>query len=130
MKYFDLCTLSNDNEILLVGLTEDSFLSYLNSIEKRALVKHVKNGQLIVDNLLAIGNSPNRFISLELKDGKVDLKSAKRISATEFIKQKSLQLLQKNYKNVRKAHSFRCGMDSTKIKKKNVYVDIENIHIL
>lgn len=97
MKYFDLCTLSNDNEILLVGLTEDSFLSYLNSIEKRALVKHVKNGQLIVDNLLAIGNSPNRFISLELKDGKVDLKSAKRISATEFIKQKSLQLLQKNY---------------------------------
>ena len=24
MKYFDLCTLSNDNEILLVGLTEDS----------------------------------------------------------------------------------------------------------
>ena len=42
MKYFDLCTLSNDNEILLVGLTEDSFLSYLNSIEKRALVKHVK----------------------------------------------------------------------------------------
>lgn len=31
--------------------------------------------------------------------------------------------------NVRKAHTFRCGMDSTKIKN-NVYVDIENIHIL
>lgn len=30
---------------------------------------------------------------------------------------------------VRKAHSFRCGMDSTKYKD-NVYVDIENIHIL
>ncbi|MDY5903699.1 MAG: type II toxin-antitoxin system RnlB family antitoxin [Succinivibrio sp.] len=97
MKYFDLCKLSNDNEILLVGLTEDSFLSYLNSIEKRVLVKYVKNGLLIIDNLLAIGNSPNRFISLELKDGKVDLKSVKRISASEFIKQKSLQLLQKNY---------------------------------
>ena len=89
MKYFDLCKLSNDNEILLVGLTEDSFLSYLNSIEKRALVKYVKNGLLIIDNLLAIGNSPYRFISLELKDGNVDLKSVKRISASEIIKQKS-----------------------------------------
>ena len=28
---------------------------------------------------------------------------------------------------VRKAHSFRCGMDSTKYRD-NVYVDIENIH--
>jgi hypothetical protein len=28
---------------------------------------------------------------------------------------------------VRKAHSFRCGMDSTKYKD-NMYVDIENIH--
>ena len=30
---------------------------------------------------------------------------------------------------MRKAHSFRCGIDSTKYKN-NVYVDIENIHIL
>ena len=29
-----------------------------------------------------------------------------------------------------KAHSFRSGMDSTKYKKNNVYVYIENIHIL
>ena len=29
-------------------------------------------------------------------------------------------------RNVRKAHSFRCGMDSIN----NVYVDIENIHIV
>ena len=29
-------------------------------------------------------------------------------------------------RDVRKAHSFRCGMDSTN----NAYVDIENIHIL
>lgn len=32
-------------------------------------------------------------------------------------------------RDVRKAHSFKCGMDSTKYKN-NVYVDIKNIHIL
>lgn len=48
-----------------------------------------------------------------------------RVTRSDIIGDKHCHLQQ----YVRKAHSFRCGMDSTKYKD-NVYVDIENIHIL
>ena len=62
-----------------------------------------------------------KLVKSLLKDVVDDFNNAKEESMLKFF-----DVL---YKNVRKAHSFRCGMDSTKIKN-NVYVDIENIHIL
>ena len=97
MKYFDLCALSNDNEILLLGLTIDSFISYVSSVEKRAPVKRISKGKIIVDRLLKIGDVSNRYVSFSIEDGKIKLDSINLVYPTEQIKQKSLQLLQKNY---------------------------------
>lgn len=84
----------NMNEYLIVCLDYDSVLNYLDEVEND-LAKHVQQCELIVDQLLVSGNGKNRFISCCFCDGKIDLKTAKNLSANCEVRKISSEILSK-----------------------------------
>ncbi|MDD5021927.1 MAG: type II toxin-antitoxin system RnlB family antitoxin [Endomicrobiaceae bacterium] len=99
-KIFDLST--EEYQKILICLTYDSILSYLNHIEKEKILKK-SQGVLIIDQLLVTGNQNNRFISCEYSMGKLNLSTAKNIKPDISVHKITMNFLRQNLDIVNKS---------------------------
>lgn len=80
MEKFYIYTINNCNykdcDYLLMNLTYESILNYINDIQSEL---ESNTGSIIIDQLLATGDNINRFIKCNIIDGKLDLTSASSI---------------------------------------------------
>jgi len=78
MKEFVSKILSNDEKfkILIVCLTYESLLGFINDIEKE-IPENLFMGKILIDQLLATGNGKNRFLSFDFLNKSIIISSAK-----------------------------------------------------
>lgn len=86
MKEYEIIWLSNDNyTCFFVMLVTDSILNYIDEIHVREL-NHLKSGKILIDQLLATGNSKNRYIECEVLNGKIMLSTAENTTVNQQYK--------------------------------------------
>lgn len=97
MKNYDIQTLNNNIfKGLLLCLTSDSIMDYLDKLENEAIILN-SSGIVLIDQLLLTGNNPSRFISCSFNYGKFDFTTAKNVNPSDALKKISIDLLQKNF---------------------------------
>ena len=82
----------------VIGLTYKSILEYLPLIQKELEKDYLFTGAVLIDQLLSAGNGKNRFIQCVVKNGKIDLTTAKNIIPTEIFKKITSEELRRNGK--------------------------------
>jgi len=97
LSNYSLYQLNNDQyDYLLLCLTYESILNYLNQLENDQLIQN-HSGKLLIDQLLVTGNGKNRFIACEFKNGEIILSTAINVTPENKYKNLSIRLLQQNY---------------------------------
>ena len=86
----------NKDQYYLICMDYNNILSYLDEIEKEALIKN-NQGELIIDQLLVVGNGRNRFITCQFSYGKIKLNTAKNIDGSDVFKCISLEIFRKYF---------------------------------
>lgn len=81
---------------LVLCLTFESLLSYINKIEK-ALSETEKDEIILIDQLLITGDGSNRFMSCLFSKGKFDFRTAHTVIPEEFYRKETVEFLHDNY---------------------------------
>lgn len=102
----------------LLWLSFESFIDHLSSIEKSPNMFNV-SGKILIDQLFLTGNSDNRFISCDFKDGKLDLKTARVVYPVDFFRKETVDWLHNNYSYVE--NSILTEVQRKKIKESIVF---------
>ena len=82
----------------VIGLTYKSILEYFPVIQKEVEKDNLYTGAILIDQLLSAGNGKNRFIQCVVKEGIIDLSTAKNIIPTEVFKKITSEELRRNRK--------------------------------
>lgn len=97
MSNYLLYQLNNDQyDYLLLCLTYESILNYLDQLENDQLIQN-SSGKLLIDQLLVTGNGKNRFIACDFKHGEIILSTAINVTPENKYKDLTIKLLQQNY---------------------------------
>ena len=80
----------------LLLLSTESIFEYIDSIENSANMINA-TGKVLIDQLFLTGVNSNRFISCELQNGRLDLKTACVVCPTEDLRKETIEWLQNNY---------------------------------
>lgn len=83
----------------LLLLSTESIFDYLDSIENSPNMINA-TGKVLIDQLFITGVNSNRFISCELQNGRLDLKTACVVCPTEDLRKETIDWLQDNYEYV------------------------------
>lgn len=95
-KYFMFWTDVEHYKRFILGLGKDTFLNYSSDLEKE-LAEENFTGIILVDELLAKGNTENRFLQCEVKEGKILSQTARNVvPISYFSKKTSLFLFNKD----------------------------------
>ena len=82
----------------VIGLTYKSILEYFPVIQKEVEKDNLYTGAILIDQLLSAGNGKNRFIQCVVKEGIIDLSTAKNIIPTDVFKKITSEELRRNRK--------------------------------
>lgn len=82
----------------VIGLTYKSILEYFPTIQLEVGKDAFYTGSILIDQLLSAGNGKNRFIQCAIKEGKIDLTTAKNIVPQELFKKITSEELRRNRK--------------------------------
>ena len=82
----------------VIGLTYRSILEYFPMIQLEVEKDAFYTGSILIDQLLSAGNGKNRFIQCTVKEGKIDLTTAKNIVPQELFKKITSEELRRNRK--------------------------------
>ena len=88
----------NDIGWYVIGLTYKSIFEYFSLIQKEVAKDVLFSGAIVIDQLLSAGNGKNRFIQCIVKNGKIDLTTARNIIPTEIFKKITSEELRRNGK--------------------------------
>ena len=81
-KYYKLYRLNTDNyDCLVICLSYESIFTYIDVLQKAILESGIKNGTILIDQLLISGNGKNRFLALNFTNGLFDYTTAKNTDA-------------------------------------------------
>lgn len=81
-KFFKIYNLNADlYDCMVVCLTYESIFSYIDALQKAISDSGVKNGTVLIDQLLISGNGKNRFLTIKYSNGSFDYTSAKNTEA-------------------------------------------------
>ena len=80
----------------LLWLSFESLIDHLSSIEEAPNMVN-SSGKILIDQLFITGDGDNRFISCDFKNGKLDFKTARIVSPTDFFRKETIQWLHDNY---------------------------------
>ena len=81
---------------LVLCLSFETLLYYINRIEK-ALSDITKDAIILIDQLMITGDGPNRFMSCEFSNGRLDYKTAQIVAPTESFRKEIVEFLHNNY---------------------------------
>ena len=73
----------DDYDRCVLCLSFKSLLSYIKEIEAE-LAEEMKEGRILIDQLLVTGNEANRFVSCVFSNGRLDFKTAQNVTPAEF----------------------------------------------
>lgn len=97
MKEYVIKKISKDGyDRFLLWLSIESLYDHLDSIEESLNMLNT-SGKILIDQLFITGNSPNRFISCEFKDRKLDFQTAYIVNPTEIFRKKTVDWLHNHY---------------------------------
>lgn len=82
-------------DLMVLCLTDESLFNYLQGLEKQ-ISNLGSNGKIIIDQLFLTGENYNRFMSLDFRDGRLDLKSARNVNPGSQIRLNSVDWLSNN----------------------------------
>lgn len=68
----------DNSHILLLCLSHNSVMAYINDIMQCEEIKHTA-GILVIDQILVVGNGKNRFISCNFSHGSINIAQSKLI---------------------------------------------------
>lgn len=91
-------TEENDIRWFIIGLTYKSILEYFPVIQKEVEKDNLYTGAILIDQLLSAGNGKNRFIQCIVKEGRIDLSTAKNIIPNDVFKKITSEELRRNRK--------------------------------
>lgn len=81
-KFFKIYTLNADlYDCMVICLTCESIFSYIDALQKAISDTGVKEGTILIDQLLISGNGENRFLTINYSNGLFDLTSAQNVEA-------------------------------------------------
>ena len=81
-KFFKIYTLNADlYDCMVICLSYESIFSYIDALQKAISNNGVKDGTILIDQLLISGNGKNRFLTIKYSNGSFDLTSAQNIEA-------------------------------------------------
>lgn len=83
----------------LLWLSFESLVDHLNSIETSPTMLNA-SGKILIDQLFLTGNRDNRFMSCDFKNGKLDFRTARVVSPSDFFRKETVNWLQDNYSYV------------------------------
>ena len=86
----------NDIGWYVIGLTYKSIFEYFSLIQKEVAKDVLFSGAIVIDQLLSAGNGKNRFIQCLVKEGQIDLSTAKNIFPTDLFKKMTSEELRRN----------------------------------
>ena len=90
---------NNGHDRLIICLSSESILSYINKIEDE-LALDGKDERILIDQLFLTGNGANRFLSCEFSKGKMDFEKAKNIAPEQCIRKETIDWLHDHYSYV------------------------------
>lgn len=80
----------------LLWLSFESLLDHISCIEESPNMLKT-SGKILIDQLFLTGDGDNRFISCDIKDGKLDFRTARIVTPAEFFRKETVQWLHDNY---------------------------------
>ena len=81
-KFFKIYNLNADlYDCMVICLTYESIFSYIDALQKAIFDSGVKDGTVLIDQLLISGNGKNRFLTIKYSNGLFDYTSAKNTEA-------------------------------------------------
>ncbi len=81
-KFFKIYNLNADlYNCMVICLTYESIFSYIDALQKAISDSGVKDGTVLIDQLLISGNGKNRFLTIKYSNGSFDYTSAKNTEA-------------------------------------------------
>ena len=81
-KFFKIYNLNADlYDCMVICLTYESIFSYIDALQKAISDSGVKDGTVLIDQLLISGNGKNRFLTIKYSNGSFDYTSAKNTEA-------------------------------------------------
>lgn len=86
---------SKEYNYFIICLSYESILNYINDIENE-IGENKDKRTILIDQLLVSGNGKNRFLSVNICNGKIDLVSAKNVDAKPYYHQLTCSELRKN----------------------------------
>jgi hypothetical protein len=86
---------SKEYNYFIICLSYESILNYINDIEKE-IGENKDKKTILIDQLLVTGNGRNRFLSVDICDGKIDFTSAKNVDAKQYYHQLTCSELKRN----------------------------------
>lgn len=91
-KYVVLQTNRAEYDRLVLCLSSESLLSYINEIED-ALALDKKEERILIDQLLITGNGSNRFLGCEFAYGKLNFATARIVVPDEYYRKEAISWL-------------------------------------
>lgn len=98
-EYIIIKTNSENYDRLVLCLTSESLLTYIEKIEATLTKSHIE-GKILIDQLLITGNGLNRFISCIFSKGRLNFKTTQIVEPAECIKKETIKWLHNNYSYV------------------------------
>ena len=96
-NYYKLYNLSSSNyACLVVCLSYESIFSYIEELQAELEAKDIQKGAVLIDQLLISGNGKNRFLSIELENGKFSYTTAKNVDVEQYYHQLTSSELMRN----------------------------------
>lgn len=87
-KYFMFWTDVEHYKRFILGLGKNIFFNYSSELEKE-LIKENFTGMILVDELLAKGNTENRFLQCEVENGKILSQTARNVVPISYFSKKT-----------------------------------------
>jgi hypothetical protein len=69
---------------------------YLEVLQTELQSKGILDGDILIDQLMITGNNKNRFLSLRMSDGIIDLSSARNVNVEQLYHQLTSSELREN----------------------------------
>ncbi len=95
-EYIIIKTHSDGYDRLVLCLTSESLTTYRSNLET-ALAQEIETGKILIDQLMVTGNGPNRYISCEFSDGRLDFKTAQIANPAESFREETVKRLHDNH---------------------------------
>ncbi len=98
-EYIIIQTNTEDYDRLVLCLTCESLLTYIEKIEATLAKSHTE-GKILIDQLLITGDGLNRFISCIFSKGRLNFKTTQTVEPSDCFKKETIKWLHNNYSYV------------------------------